>query len=102
MKKSEINVGGYYTANVSGKLVIVRVDAIRLLVLFSQFRLDSPRLRPRRRIVQRDGVLDCRRPGAGEAFDEMQILAGAKEVGLGVEIRHVDDQVQKFPLIHAR
>ena len=29
MKKSEIKIGGTYTAKVSGKLTIVRVDAIR-------------------------------------------------------------------------
>lgn len=29
MKKAEIVVGGHYTAKVSGKLVTVRVDAIR-------------------------------------------------------------------------
>lgn len=29
MKKSQINVGGVYTAKVSGRIVNVRVDAIR-------------------------------------------------------------------------
>jgi hypothetical protein len=29
MKKSEVKVGGYYTAKVSGRLTVVRVDAVR-------------------------------------------------------------------------
>jgi hypothetical protein len=29
MKKSEVKVGAYYTAKVSGRLTVVRVDAVR-------------------------------------------------------------------------
>lgn len=36
MKKSEIKVGGEYTARVSGKFVTVRVDSIREIQKFSR------------------------------------------------------------------
>jgi hypothetical protein len=73
------------------------VDPIRLAVLSAEFRLDGPRFRPRRGILERHGILERVRVEACPPFDEVQVFAGSLEVGLGGEIGDVDDQRIAFP-----
>ena len=74
------------------------VDPIRLLVLPAHFLLHGPRFRPRRRILDRHGVLERLRVHARPAFDQVQVLARALEVDLRREVRDVDDQRVAFPV----
>src|SRR6267142_5239888 len=73
------------------------VDPVRLIVLPGIFLLDSPWLRPRGRIFYCDGVLERVWTGAGPAFDQMPVLAGSHEVGLGAEIGDIDHQRFALP-----
>src|SRR5262245_23384584 len=59
------------------------VDSIRSLVLPGQLLLNPPRPRPRRRVLDGDGVFDRVAVDSGPALHEMKVLAG----GLKVEFR---------------
>ena len=56
-----------------------------------------PRFRPRRRIVNGELIADRVVVGAGEAFDQMHLLAGSLEDRLLREVRAIDDQCVAFP-----
>ena len=73
------------------------IDSIRGVVLFVVFLLDGPGSRPRRWILDRDGVLDRVRVETCPPFDEMQVFLGSLEVRLGAEIGDVDDQRIALP-----
>src|SRR2546422_6950324 len=73
------------------------VDPVRLIVLPGIFLPDGPRFRPRGRIFYCDGVLDRVRSSALPAFDQMTVLAGSHEVGLGAEIGDIDHQRIALP-----
>src|SRR6266849_5935367 len=52
----------------------------------------APGLRPRRRVIGRELVLDRVVAGTGEALDQMKMLAGASEVCLVRKVDGIDDQ----------
>src|SRR6266567_5530493 len=57
-----------------------------------------PGPRPRRRIVDRDFVVDSVRADARETFDDVQVLVRSPEVTLGRVIGRVDDQRVALPV----
>src|SRR5438094_9367399 len=57
-----------------------------------------PRRRPRRRIVDRDCVIDSIGRDGREAFDGMQVIGRAHEVVLRREVGRVDDERPTFPV----
>src|SRR5438093_488044 len=73
------------------------VDPVRLIVLSGIFLLDGPWFRPRSRIFDCDGVLERVWTGARPPFDQMAVLAGSHEVGLGTEIGDIDHQRFALP-----
>src|SRR2546422_10911101 len=73
------------------------VDPVRLIVLPGVFLLGCPRFRPRGGIFYCDHVLERVWASALPAFDQMPVLAGSHEVGLGTEIGDIDHQRIAFP-----
>src|SRR5258705_4230806 len=73
------------------------VDPVRLVALLAVVLLDGPRFRPRRGILDGDRVLDRVRVNACPPFDQVQVLLGTLEVGLGAEIGHIDHECPAFP-----
>ena len=68
------------------------VDPVRLVALLAVLLLDGPRFSPRGRVFDGDRVLDRVRVHACPSFDQVQVLLGALEVGLGTEIGHIDHE----------
>ena len=68
------------------------IDPIQLTVLPDQFHLRGPGACPRRRILDRDGVLERVGVTRGPALDEMQVLAGVLKVEIRFEIDDIDDE----------
>src|SRR5262252_1702521 len=58
----------------------------------------GPGPRPRRRIVYREAVLEGVGIEAREAFDEMEVRAGAAEARLVGEVGRVDDERVALPV----
>src|SRR3989441_10423482 len=73
------------------------IKTVRLIRLPAQFELDGPRSRPRRRILDRNGVFERLRVGPGPAFDEVQVLPRSLEVRLRAEIGDVDHERVALP-----
>jgi len=73
------------------------VDPVRRIALPVQFNPHCPGLRPHRRILDRNLVIERLRVGAREALDDMQVLVGSSVVALGAEIGDVDDQRITLP-----
>src|SRR4029450_6421130 len=68
-----------------------------LLILPGHFLLHSPRFRPRRRILDGDGILDRLGVDAWKALHQAQVLSRRLEAELGREVRDVDDQRVALP-----
>src|SRR5438128_1341274 len=75
----------------------LHVETIGFDGLPGQFLFHRPRLRPRRRIVDRDDILQRVGVDTRPAFDQVQVLARSLEVGLRAEIRHVDNERLALP-----
>src|SRR5712691_9116099 len=74
------------------------VDAIRLRALPGQILPDRPRPRPRRRILDRDDVVDHVLVDTGPPFDEAQVLARPLPIRFRTEVGHFDDERIAFPV----
>src|SRR5947207_7278110 len=74
------------------------VDPIRLRALPGQVLPDRPRPRPRRRILERDDVVDHGLVDSGPPFDETLVLARTLPVRLRTEVGHFDDERIAFPV----
>ena len=74
------------------------VDPIRLRALPGQILPDRPRPRPRRRILDRDDVVDHVLVDTGPPFDEAQVLARPLPIRFRTEVGHVDDERIAFPV----
>src|SRR5438105_4923534 len=84
---------------------IVSFDAARLsvysvflVVLQNEFLFGSPGPHPHRRVFDGHNIFKGGRTGSRPAFDQVQILARALEIGLRTEIRHVDHQRIALPV----
>ena len=83
----------------------VSLDAARLVVkpvvgvaLPGELLLGGPRPRPHGRVFGGHHVFERRRPGPRPTLDEVQVLARALVIGLGTEVRHVDDERVALPV----
>src|SRR5579864_2059830 len=72
-------------------------ELIKLVLSLLETHQHSPRLGPRRRVVNRNSVLERVGGGAGEAFHQMQIFGGAHKTTLRGEVRRVNHQSLPLP-----
>ena len=73
------------------------IDPIQLTVLPDQYLLRGPGACPRRRILDRDHILEGVCVTTRPALDEMQVLAGILKVEIRFEIGDIDDQRVALP-----
>ena len=76
----------------------LHIVPIQLVARLRPFHFGGPRPCPGHRILDRHFVLERVRVETCEAFDQMQVLAGALIVSLLVEVGDIDDQRITFPV----
>ena len=72
-------------------------ELIELVPGLLQANRRRPRLRPRRRVVDRNLVIDPVRADTREPFNQVQVFGGSQEAALGGKIGGVDDQRLPLP-----
>src|SRR5215510_4683965 len=84
----------------AGHTVIALVTAVLVhrMIRAAQWDHQTPRLGPRARVIDRHLVLQRAWSGLGEAFDDVQLLAGPAHEAAGFVVGRLDDEGVPLPM----